>query len=368
MCDNPKILVSGGGTGGHIFPAIAIADAVKDQYPSAVIEFVGANGRMEMEKVPLSGYKITGLNISGLQRKLTLKNLSFPRKLISSIYKSAQIIKKFNPDLVIGTGGYASGPLLYVASRKNIPTLIHEQNAFPGITNKILAKRVNTICVSYPGMDKYFPKEKIIITGNPIRKAILDLAPSKNDSLEFFGLEKDKKTLLIIGGSQGATKINMAVANNIDKILSLGLQILWQSGSHSKQLVVDAASTHKNIVVKEFIHQMDKAYVASDYIISRAGAIAIAEIIAARKPSVFIPLPSAAEDHQTKNAMSLVDGDAGLILKETDANRHLYGIVKKIVTDKSLQENICNNLDAFSYDNAAAKIADEALKLVKKDK
>lgn len=366
MCDNLKILVSGGGTGGHIFPAIAIADSIKDQYPSAVIEFVGANGRMEMEKVPLSGYKITGLNISGLQRKFTLKNLSFPRKLISSICKSSRIIKRFKPDLVIGTGGYASGPLLFVASRKKIPTLIHEQNAFPGITNKILAKRVNTICVSYPGMEKFFPKDKIIITGNPIRKAILELKPSKNESLEFFGLEKDKKTLLIIGGSQGATRINMAVAHNLDKILDLDLQILWQSGSHSKQLVVDAASSRNNVVVREFIHQMDKAYVASDFIISRAGAIAIAEIVAARKPSVFIPLPSAAEDHQTKNAMSLVEGDAGLILKETDADRHLYGIVKKIVTNPSLQEKIRKNLDAFSYENAAVKIANEALKLVKK--
>ena len=367
MSEKLKILVSGGGTGGHIFPAIAIADAIKEKHPSAEIEFVGANGRMEMEKVPLAGYNITGLNISGLQRKLTAKNLSFPAKVISSICKSSCIIKNFKPDLVIGTGGYASGPLIFVASRKKIPSLIHEQNAFPGITNKILAKRVNTICVSYPKMEKFFPKEKIVITGNPIRKSILELKPTKDESLEYFGLKKDKNTLLIIGGSQGAAKINEAVAKNLQQLLELDLQILWQSGKYSLEMAQAAAINHEGVIVKDFIQQMDKAYVASDYIISRAGAIAIAEIIAARKPAVYIPLPSAAEDHQTKNAMSLVDGEAGLILKETDANKHLAGIIRKLVTDNELQKKICSNLTKFSYDDAAKKIANEALKLVKKE-
>ncbi len=366
MSDKLKILISGGGTGGHIFPAIAIADAIKEKRPDSEIEFVGAIGRMEMDKVPLAGYKITGLNISGLQRRLTTKNLSFPAKLISSLLRSSRIVRKFKPDIAIGTGGYASGPLLYTASRKHVPTLIHEQNAFPGITNKILAKRVNTICVSYPHMESYFPEEKIIITGNPIRKAIRELTPSKDESLEYFGLKKGKKTLLIIGGSQGAAKINIAIANNIKKLLDLNLQILWQSGSYSKAMADEASSNYEDVVVRDFIQEMDKAYVASDFIISRAGAIAIAEIIAAGKPAVFIPLPSAAEDHQTKNAMSLVDGDAGLILKETDANRHIHGIVSKLVKDTALQDKICANLKKFRHDDAADKIADEALKLIKK--
>ncbi len=364
MPETIKILISGGGTGGHIFPAIAIANAIKEKLTDVDILFVGALGRMEMDKVPKAGYPITGLWISGLQRKLTVKNLMFPAKVISSVIKAYGIIKKFKPDIVIGTGGYASGPLLYAASKKNIPTLIHEQNAFPGITNKLLGKSVSKVCVSYPNMEKYFPNEKLIITGNPIRKELLHLSPTKKESLAFFKLNNNKQTLLIIGGSQGAKQVNIAIAENLQQLLSLNLQLIWQTGSYSKQLALDAAHNNKEVVVKEFIQEMDKAYVAADYIISRAGAIAIAEIIAARKPAIFIPLPSAAEDHQTKNATTLVDGNAALMINEKDAIATLSEVVKSLVEDTELKKTIVQNLDAFSHPNAAENIADEALKIM----
>lgn len=363
MPEKLNILISGGGTGGHVFPAIAIANAVKDKLAEVNIHFVGASGRMEMDKVPLAGYPITGLWISGLQRKLTTKNILFPLKVISSIYRAYRIINKFKPSVVIGTGGYASGPLLYAASRKNIPTLVHEQNAFPGITNKLLGKRVNKVCVSYPNMDRYFPDEKIIITGNPIRKEILHLSPTKKEGLDFFNLDHNKQTLLIIGGSQGAKQINIAVAENLKQLLGLNLQIIWQTGSNTKEIAQKAANGNKQIVVIDFIHKMDMAYSASDFIISRAGAIAIAEIIAVRKPAVFIPLPSAAEDHQTKNATTLVDGEAALMIKEENAISMLPKIIKALIENTELQKTLVKNLEAFSYPNAAETIANEVIKL-----
>jgi len=365
MPNKVKILISGGGTGGHIFPAIAIANALKDSLADVDIHFVGAIGRMEMDKVPLAGYPITGLWISGLQRKLTTKNILFPVKVIASIIKAYKIINKFKPDVVIGTGGYASGPLLYVASKKHIPTLIHEQNAFPGITNKLLGKSVDKVCVSYKNMGKYFAKDKIILTGNPIRKEILKLTPTKEESLSFFGLSHDKKTLLIIGGSQGAKQVNIAVAENLRQILGLNLQLLWQTGKGSKHIADDVAAGNKNVVVTEFIQEMDKAYVASDFIISRAGAIAIAEIVAAKKPAVFIPLPSAAEDHQTKNAKTLVDGDVALLVSEKNAIDELPRTLKKLVEDNNLQKTIIENLSKFSFSDAAGTIANEVIKLIK---
>ncbi len=361
-----KILVSGGGTGGHIFPAIAIANELNMKLPNVEIEFVGALGRMEMDKVPLAGYPITGLWISGLQRKFTLKNLSFPFKVLSSYFKAKSKIKQFNPDVVIGTGGYASGPLLYAASKQDIPTLIHEQNAFPGITNKLLAKSVNKVCVSYPNMEKYFPKDKITITGNPIRKEIQNIVPSKNESLDFFNLGNKKKTLLIIGGSQGAQKINIAVAENLQKIMDLNIQIIWQTGNSTFDMAKDKAKSIEDITVLKFIERMDMAYSASDFVLSRAGAIAIAEIIAAQKPAIFIPLPSAAEDHQTKNAMSLVNGNAGLFVKESNSATELPFAIKTLVEDKELQQSIKNNLSQFSYPNAATDIANEVIKLINK--
>lgn len=366
MNNNPKILVSGGGTGGHIFPAIAIANELKDKLPDVEINFVGAKGRMEMEKVPLAGFPITGLWISGFQRRITFKNLMFPFKVVLSLIKAKRIIKKFKPDIAIGTGGYASGPLLYSASKNGVPTLIHEQNAFPGITNKLLAKSVNKVCVSYPNMEKYFPKDKIIVTGNPIRKEIRNIKSTKKEGVDFFGLSEEKKTLLIIGGSQGAQKINTAVAHNLKQILGLNIQIIWQTGSSSLELVKEISDGNEGVVVVEFIQKMDMAYAACDFIISRAGAIAIAEIIAARKPAIYIPLPSAAEDHQTKNAMSLVDGNAGLIVKESEIEIVLFETLKKLVEDNGLQKSIINNLASFSHPDAASDIANEVIKLINK--
>ena len=367
MSKKIKILVSGGGTGGHIFPAIAIANELKEKLNNVEINFVGALGRMEMEKVPKAGYEITGLWISGLQRRLTTKNLMFPFKVISSFMKSRSLIRKFKPDICIGTGGYASGPLLYAASAMKIPTLIHEQNAFPGITNKLLSKRVTKVCVSYPGMEKYFPSEKIKITGNPIRKEILNNKVTKKEGCEFFKLDEKKKTLLIIGGSQGAQKINEAVATNIDVILDLGIQIIWQTGTSSYEMARLLSEKKSDISVHEFIYRMDCAYAACDFIISRAGAIAIAEIIAAKKPAIYIPLPSAAEDHQTKNAMSLVDGNAGLIVKESESIKVLPEKLSELVVNEALQMEIIANLDGFAHPNAASDIADEVLKLLENE-
>ncbi len=359
-----KIIVSGGGTGGHIFPAIAIANAIKEQYRKADILFVGAHGKMEMEKVPLAGYPITGLRISGMQRKLTVKNLLFPFKVLFSLIKAFFIIKRFKPNIVIGTGGYASGPLLYVASKLKIPTLIHEQNAYPGITNKLLSRSVSKVCVSYNGMEKYFPKDKIIITGNPIRKEIQYLEPSKKESLDFFDLDPAKKTLLVIGGSQGAKQINLAIGNNIQSLLDLGLQVLWQTGSSSLKMAQEKAANHKGIVIREFIQRMDMAYMSSDFIISRAGAIAIAEIVSVSKPAIFIPLPTAAEDHQTQNALSLVHGDAAIMIREKDATATLVENLSKLINDDDLQRKIIRNLEKYIHPLAAHDIANEAMALV----
>ena len=365
MHKKAKILISGGGTGGHIFPAIAIANAIKDVLTDVDIHFVGANGRMEMDKVPRAGFTITGLWISGFQRKLTTKNILFPVKVAVSLAKAYKIINQFKPDVVVGTGGYASGPLLFAATKKNIPTLIHEQNAFPGITNKLLGKSVNKICVSYPNMEKYFAKNKIILTGNPIRKQILNLIPTKKESLDFFNLSSNKKTLLIIGGSQGAKQINIAVADNLQKILELDIQIIWQTGSSSISLAKKAANNNKNIYISEFIHEMDKAYAACDFIVSRAGAIAIAEIISVKKPTIFVPLPTAAEDHQTKNAKTLVDGNAALLVNEKNIQTKFISTITKLVNDTKLQQSIKNNLSAFSYPDAASTIANQVIKLIK---
>lgn len=362
-----KILMSGGGTGGHIFPAIAIADALKKRLQNVEILFIGAKGRMEMEKVPQSGYEIKGLWISGFQRKLDKRNLIFPFKLISSLLGALKIIKSFKPDIVIGTGGYASGPLLYIASRRNIPTLILEQNSYPGITNKLLGKTVDKVCVAYPGMEKYFAKKKIIITGSPIRELITENKIEKSEACKFFGLDEDKTVLLIIGGSQGALGINRAVTANLKKLCALGLQILWQTGKSSIDDALKSVEENDlkgSVVVKEFISRMDMAYSASDIVVSRAGAIALAEIVALEKPAIFIPLPSAAEDHQTKNAMTLVDGGAAILVKEKDAIEELAEAVNLLVSDNKEKEQIIENIKDFKTPDATTRIVDEALKLI----
>lgn len=361
-------MMSGGGTGGHIFPAIAIADALKKKLKDVEILFVGAKGKMEMEKVPQSGYSIEGLWISGIQRKLDKRNLLFPFKLISSLIKASGIVKSFKPDIAIGTGGYASGPLLYIASKRKIPTLILEQNSYPGITTKLLAGRVNKICVSYPGMEKYFDKDKIIVTGSPIRELITESEIEQGEARKFFSLNEKMPVVLIIGGSQGALGINKAVAANLRKICSYGMQVLWQTGQSS---LADALKTLKetglknSVLVREFISRMDMAYAACNIVVSRAGAIALAEIVALEKPAIFIPLPSAAEDHQTKNALTLVDGDAAILVEEKYAVAELSKAVKQLLpgSEKSLQ--LIKNIKKYKTPNATQNIVDEALKLIK---
>jgi len=362
-----NILISGGGTGGHIFPAIAIANGLRSKIPNANILFVGAKGRMEMEKVPQAGYPIEGLWISGLQRKLDVKNLGFPFKLLSSLIKANKIINKFKPDVVIGTGGYASGPLLFIASKKAIPTLILEQNSYPGITNKLLGKTVSKVCVSYEGMEAYFPKRKIYITGSPIRKEINDLKATKEEGVEYFNLTREKTTILVIGGSQGAMKINEAVGENLDKIVTNNIQMIWQTGKASFQMARDYAerSNKRNYIkVVDFISRMDLAYAVADLIVSRAGAIAIAEIVAVSKPAIFIPLPSAAEDHQTKNALALVNGKAAVLVKENEAIDKLPVAIHQMLEADSNRLVLVQNLKRFKHPDATEKIVEEIVKMM----
>lgn len=361
-----RFIISGGGTGGHIFPAIAIANALKAKAPSAEILFVGAKGKMEMEKVPAAGYKIEGLWISGLQRKLTLKNLSFPFKVVSSLFKARKIISDFKPDAVIGVGGYASGPTLRAATMKKIPTVIQEQNSFPGITNKLLAAKVNKICVAYDGMETFFPASKIVKTGNPIRKNVIEIEGKKNEAASFFKLNQEQKTVLLVGGSQGALAVNKGIAQNIDVFSQNNIQLIWQTGKYyyedAKQLVNKL--NVKNIIVTQFIDRMDLAYAMADIIISRAGAIAISEICAVGKPPIFIPLPSAAEDHQTKNADALVEKEAAILIKNSDVSAKIGDALLNLLNDKKKQNTLSENLKKLAIRNSADLIANEILKLV----
>ncbi|MGZ3862900.1 MAG: undecaprenyldiphospho-muramoylpentapeptide beta-N-acetylglucosaminyltransferase [Bacteroidia bacterium] len=362
-----KVILSGGGTGGHIFPAVSIANQIKKQVPDAEILFVGALGRMEMEKVPAAGYKIIGLWISGLQRKLTLSNFSFPFKVISSVLKAKKILKDFKPHVVIGTGGYASGPMLRAASSKGIPTLIQEQNAYPGITNKLLAKKVNVICTGCDGMEKFFPKEKIVFTGNPVRQDISGVDGKRNAGMEFFGLDPNKKVLLVVGGSLGAKGINEALGVNLQLLADNDIQLLWQTGKvyieTAKQQVSPFAS--KNIKALDFITKMDLAYAVADCVVSRAGAGAVAELCIIKKPSILVPLPTAAEDHQTKNAMALVEKNAAILVKDIEAKGKLVQEAVALMKNEARQKELKENIGKSAMPNAAEKIAEEVFKLIK---
>ena len=358
---NPKIIISGGGTGGHIFPAIAIAKALMKRVSSAEILFVGAKGRMEMERVPLAGFEIKGLWISGLQRRLTIKNLLFPMKLILSLLKAQQIIRKFKPDIVIGVGGYASGPTLRMAIRQKVPTLIQEQNSYPGITNRLLAKKVNSICVAYDHMDHFFPKEKIIKTGNPVREELVDVSGKREQAREFFNLDS-RQVVLVVGGSQGAIVINKSIENLLPEILKNNLQLIWQTGTLFFDQAVENASDQ--IKVFKFIDRMDLAYASADIVISRAGAIAISELCLVKKPVIFVPLPSAAEDHQTKNAQALVELKAALMIKESSIGEQLGSMLHDLSLDKDLQMRLSTNIGKLAIPNASEMIVDEIIKLL----
>ena len=358
-----KILLSGGGTGGHIYPAIAIADELKRRHPDAVFLFVGAEGRMEMEKVPKAGYTIKGLNISGLQRSLSLKNLSFPFKLMGSLLKARKIISEFNPDVVIGTGGYASGPTLFMANKKGIPTLIQEQNSYPGITNKLLAKKADKICVAYDGLETYFPKEKMIKTGNPVRQDLLDIDSKRDEALRYFKLSPGKTTLVVLGGSLGARMINRIIEHNLGEILENGVQIIWQSG----KLYYDEYQKYNkypDVQVHAFIEKMELLYAASDIILSRAGAGTISELCLVGKPVLFIPSPNVAEDHQTKNAEAVVKNRAAEMVKEDEAERFIR-VFKEVLNDKSKQKELSENIKKMALPRATSMIADAVEAIVK---
>ena len=362
-----RIIISGGGTGGHIFPAIAIANAIREEHPDAEILFVGAKGKMEMEKVPAAGYPIEGLWISGLQRKVTAKNLAFPFKLVSSLLKARRVISRFKPDVVVGVGGFASGPTLRVATQKRIPTLIQEQNSYPGITNKLLAGSVNRICVAYDGMEKFFPADKIVKTGNPVRKEMIDIAGKKEEAARFFGLDADKKTLFIVGGSQGALSVNRSIASHMAEFAGKGYQVIWQTGKYylEEARKVVSGTGSKAIVATAFIDRMDLAYAMADVIISRAGAIAISEICAVARPPIFVPLPSAAEDHQTKNAQALVERKAALLVPDREAPEVLGKTALALLNDEGRKKELAENLEKLALKDSAAKIAEEIIKLVR---
>jgi len=363
MKQSINILMSGGGTGGHIYPAVAIANELKKRFPTANFLFVGAKGRMEMEKVPQSGYDIKGLWITGIQRKLTLTNLLFPFKLISSLWNASKIIKQFKPDVVIGTGGFASGPTLYMAARKGVPTLIQEQNSYPGITNKLLSKKAKTICVAYEGLDRFFPPAKIIKTGNPIRQDLVDITGKRSQAQSFFKVDKNKKTLLVLGGSLGARAINKLIADNIDWLLKQNIQVIWQTG----KLYIDTYKTYAkdSVQTHAFLNRMDLAYSVADFIISRAGAGSISELCMVGKPVLFIPSPNVSEDHQTKNAMAIVKENAAILLKETAIN-DFKTVFKKVLEDENLQNTLGENMKKLALPKATQYIVDEVEKLIRK--
>ncbi len=360
-----KIILSGGGTGGHIYPAIAIANEIKFRYPDAEFLFVGAKDRMEMEKVPQAGYDIEGLWISGIQRKLTLKNLMFPFKLISSLWKARKIIKSFKPDVAIGTGGFASGPLLYIAASNKIPSVIQEQNSFPGITNKLLAKKANKICVAYDGLERFFPNEKMIKTGNPVRQDLLDIDTKTVDAKNYFNLKHGKYTLLVIGGSLGSRRINELIEKELDFFDTQNVQIIWQCGKLYYQQYKIYNNT-EGIQVYEFLNNMDYAYAAADVVISRAGAISVSELCIVGKPVVFIPSPNVAEDHQTKNAMAVVNNDAALLIKEEDLDVDFENKFSQLIASPDKQKELGENIKKLALINATKEIVDEIDKLLKK--
>lgn len=361
-----KIIISGGGTGGHIFPAIAIANALKTKFPNVDILFVGAEGKMEMEKVPAAGYKIIGLPIMGLQRRLTLENLKFPFMLLKSMRMAKRILNEFQPNVVVGVGGYASGPLLKAATKMKIPALIQEQNSYPGITNKMLAGKVQKICVAYQGMEKFFPKDKIVLTGNPVRQDIKNLEAKRERAIEHFELDKNKKTILVIGGSLGAKTINESIDAGLEKIVDKNMQLLWQTGKWYAGKAAKAVEPFqdKHIKTMPFIAKMDYAYAVADLVISRAGASSISELCIAAKATVFVPSPNVAEDHQTKNAMALVNQNAALLVKDMEAKNKLVPQVLEVLDDELLLTKLRRNISKMAFNDSAEIIADEVIKLI----
>lgn len=359
----PRFIISGGGTGGHIFPAIAIANALKRLRPDAEILFVGAQGKMEMEKVPAAGYRIIGLNISGIERSLSPKNLLFPFKLGGSLLQSLRILLEFRPDAVIGVGGFASGPVMLAASLRGIPTLIQEQNSYAGITNKMLGKRAKRICVAYPDMERFFPADRIVLTGNPVRQDILSMDGKREAGQKTFNLDPTKKTLLVIGGSLGARSINLSVEAHIDAFIKADLQVVWQTGKLFIDQALKTVETKgaKNFRVQPFITTMDQAYAVADVVLSRAGASSISELCIVSKPSVLVPFPFAAEDHQTKNAMALVKRNAAILVSDARAKDEACQQALALLNDEARRSELSANIREMALPEADTQIAKEVL-------
>ena len=359
-----KIIMAGGGTGGHIFPAIAIANAIKKLRPDAEILFVGAKGKMEMEKVPQAGFEIKGLNIVGFNRSSLIKNIGLPFKLVRSFLQVRTIINHFKPDAVIGVGGYSSFPVLRFAQSKNIPTFIHEANSFAGKSNMLLGKKATKVFVATEGMQNFFPLEKLMVTGNPVRAAIAQSTVSREDGIQFFGLDPSRKTVLVVGGSLGAKRINEAIDNGIDEFAFNHLQLIWQTGKPYAETAKKRADGKTNVWVNEFITQMEQGYAAADVIVSRAGAMAIAEICLVTKPAVFVPFPFAAEDHQTANAQYLVDRNAGLLVKDSEVQETLVSTIIALVQDEEKQNELKENIKSLGIIDADVVIANTILKML----
>ena len=361
-----RIIIAGGGTGGHIFPAIAIANALRRKDPTVSILFVGAKGKMEMEKVPQAGYEIIGLDIAGFNRSSLLKNLALPFKILKSMGQASKVMNDFNPDVVVGVGGYASFPMLRIAQKIGIPTIIQEQNSYAGKTNKLLGKKAMKICVAYDGMEKFFPAHKIKKTGNPVRETIENITVSRTEALTHFSLEADKKSLLVVGGSLGAKSVNEAIEKHIDKLLKNNIQLIWQTGKNFVHKAAEQAVDHRSVWVNDFISQMEYAYAAADLVVSRAGALAIAELCVVKKPVLFVPYPHAAEDHQTVNALSLVNQNAALMVPDGEALDKVVPMVIELAKDEARQMELKENIGKMAMLKADELIADEVLSLIKK--
>lgn len=360
-----RIIISGGGTGGHIYPAIAIANALKEIDQKTEILFVGAEGKMEMEKVPKAGYDIVGLPVIGLSRKVSFQLLTFPFKLVQSLMKARSILKHFKPDVAVGVGGFASGPLLMMAGLQKIPYLLQEQNSYAGITNKLLARKAKKICVAYPDMHMFFPQHKLQITGNPVRKDILDTDQKKQDSLQYFGLSENIKTLFVMGGSLGARSINEALLKSLPRLIKNGYQILWQTGKdyYPKALEAVANLPQERIKVYDFIYRMDLAYAVTDVVVSRAGALSVSELCLVKKPAILIPYPFAAEDHQTKNAQALVDNNAAILLPDNKVSEQFAEEVIGLFENPEKQSELSSQIAKLARPSAAIEIAHEIIKV-----
>lgn len=361
-----RLIISGGGTGGHIFPAIAIANAFRERHPDSHILFVGARGRMEMTRVPEAGYEIIGLWISGIQRKFTLSNLLFPVKLIVSYLRALVIVRRFKPHVVVGTGGFASGPMMIAATRSNVPAVIQEQNSFAGLANKRVADRVSKVCVAYHGMEKYFPASKIVLTGNPVRKDILQVKEKTEKGKIHFGFADSRRTLLIIGGSLGARTINESILAGIEKLIDAGVQVIWQTGRAYYETIQAQLEKYdkRKLRVFDFLKEMDLAYAAADVVISRSGALAVSELCIANKPCILVPSPNVAEDHQTKNAMALVEKDAAVMITDKDARARLVDEALKLLFDDQRAKKLSENISALARPRATEDIVNEIEKLI----